>query len=58
MISRKELCVLYNCGDKLIRKWLREAGINHRKKILPIEYEVFKKLVGDPIPQQPRVPSK
>lgn len=55
MISRKELCVLYNCGEDLIRKWLREAGITHRRKILDIEFEQFKKVVGEPtVKQQPR----
>jgi hypothetical protein len=54
MISRKELCVLYNCGDKTIRKWLRAAGINHSKKILPHEYEYFKLFIGAPIKSQDR----
>lgn len=48
MISRKELCVLYNCSDKVIRKWLHEAGITHSRIILPIEFEKFKKIIGEP----------
>jgi hypothetical protein len=49
LVSRKEICLWYNCCDKTARHYLRMAGITHRRKILPIEFEMFKKIVGEPI---------
>jgi hypothetical protein len=49
MLTRQELQILYNCCDKTIRKWLRKAGITHRNGITPLEFETFKKFVGEPL---------
>jgi hypothetical protein len=48
-MTRKELSVLYNVGEKKIRELVRQAGINHRKQLLPVEVEKFIQLVGKPI---------
>ncbi len=45
--SRKELCGIFNCGEKKARKILREIGINHRLQLAPLEVEQFKQKVGN-----------
>jgi urease accessory protein UreE len=48
MYTRKELQIMYNCCDKVIRHWLRSAGITHRSLITPLEFELLKKTIGEP----------
>ena len=47
-LSRKDLQAMYNCCDKTMRKWLRDAGINHRKLITPLDFELLKVFIGEP----------
>lgn len=48
MYTRKELQQMYQCCAKVLRKWLRMAGITHRGLITPLDLELLKKLVGEP----------
>lgn len=53
LITRKELLELYNCSYQTLRKWLREAGLQHdgrgnRRMLTPHEFDLLKALIGEP----------
>lgn len=48
-MTRKELCAIYNAGEKKIREWVREAGIQDKKRLKPADVEKFIQVVGKPV---------
>jgi hypothetical protein len=46
--TRKELQKLYNRSQKVINRWLKEAGITHRKSLTPADLEILYAKVGEP----------
>lgn len=46
--TRKELQTLYNRSQKVISRWLKEAGITHRKSLTPAELAMLYSRVGEP----------
>jgi len=52
-VTRKELQQLYNKSEHVIRRWIREAGITHRASLKPLEYELLKTKVGEPLKISP-----
>lgn len=52
-VTRKELEVLYNKSEHVIRRWIREAGITHRLSLKPLEFEQLKNKVGEPLKISP-----
>jgi hypothetical protein len=48
-VTRKELQVMYNKSEHVIRRWIREAGISHRLSLKPLEFEILKSYIGSPI---------
>lgn len=56
MITRKEIAVLYRCEYRKISALLKEFGIvkdhegkGRRLMLTPLEFELFKQKVGEPI---------
>lgn len=48
--TRKELQIMYNRSEHVIRRWIREAGITHRLSLTPLDFELLRKKIGDPNP--------
>jgi hypothetical protein len=56
MITRKEIAVMYRCEYHKISELLKQFGIGEVKKgkgrrlmLTPLEFELFKAKVGEPI---------
>jgi hypothetical protein len=47
-LTRKELMVLYNRGEGVIRRWLKEADIHHRRSLTPNDLQKLFARVGEP----------
>lgn len=46
-LTRKEIGVMLKRSEHVVRKWIREAGITHRRSLLPLEVELIRKRVEE-----------
>ena len=46
--TRSQLAAIYNVDEAIIREWLKEIGVQHQKRLKPIELARFIKSVGLP----------
>lgn len=53
-LTRKELQQRYNRSEKVITRWLKDAGIFHRKSLTPADLQALYAKVGEPRPTTAR----
>ncbi|HMG94341.1 MAG TPA: hypothetical protein VK589_29980 [Chryseolinea sp.] len=53
MITRKEIAQLYDRSEKTMRRYLRQAGINHLQSVTALEFQQLIRIIG-PFPNIPK----